>query len=91
MEETEKILFTDFISSMKKHFIERGWISVSTNNIHSALVSDERLHSAMKHYDWDLRRGDNGTRGFGRYLSKYDSHIEHFDYLLPTIRSGIKG
>lgn len=61
MKESEQILFTDFISSIKKHFIESGWITVSENCIHSALVSNEKLHSALEHYDWDLRRGDNGV------------------------------
>lgn len=61
MNESEHILFTDFLSLMKKHFIESGWITVSSSSIHSALISDEKLPSAIKHYEWDLRRGDNGV------------------------------
>lgn len=61
MKESEKILFTDFLASMNKKFIESGWITVSAECLHSALVSDEKLSDALSRYEWDLRKGSNGV------------------------------
>lgn len=61
MKESERILFTDFLASMNKKFIESGWITVSAECLHSALVSDEKLSDALSQYEWDLRRGSNGV------------------------------
>lgn len=61
MKESERILFTDFLASMNKKFIESGWITVSTECLHSALVSDEKLSDALSRYGWDLRKGSNGV------------------------------
>lgn len=61
MKESEKILFTDFLASMNKKFIESGWITVSAECLHSALVSDEKLSDALSRYEWDLSRGSNGV------------------------------
>lgn len=61
MNESDRILFTDFIAAMNKNFIDSGWISVSEESLHSALVSDEKLPEALSRYEWDLRRGDNGV------------------------------
>lgn len=61
MKESERILFTDFLASMNKKFIESGWITVSAECLHSALVSDEKLSDALSRYEWDLRKGRNGV------------------------------
>lgn len=61
MKESEKILFTDFLASMNKKFIESGWITVSAECLHSALVSNEKLSDALSRYEWDLRKGSNGV------------------------------
>lgn len=61
MKESEKILFTDFLSSMNKKFIDCGWITVSTECLHCALVSDEKLLDTLSRYEWDLRKGSNGV------------------------------
>lgn len=61
MKESERILFTDFLASMNKKFIESGWITVSAECLHSALVSDEKLSDALSRYEWDLRKGSNGV------------------------------
>lgn len=61
MKESERILFTDFLASMNKKFIESGWITVSAECLHSALVSDEKLSEALSRYEWDLRKGSNGV------------------------------
>ena len=37
MKESERILFTDFLASMNKKFIESGWITVSAECLHSVL------------------------------------------------------
>lgn len=59
MKESERILFIDFLASMNKKFIESGWITVSAECLHSALVSDEKLSDALSRYEWDLRKGSN--------------------------------
>lgn len=61
MKESERILFTDILASMNKKFIESGWITVSAECLHSALVSDEKLSEALSRYEWDLRKGSNGV------------------------------
>lgn len=61
MKESERILFTDFLASMNKKFIECGWITVSTECLHSALVSDGKLSDALSRYEWDLSKGSNGV------------------------------
>lgn len=61
MKESERILFIDFLASMNKKFIESGWITVSAECLHSALVSDEKLSDALSRYEWDLRKGSNGV------------------------------
>lgn len=61
MKESERILFTDFLASMNKKFIENGWITVSAECLHSALVSDEKLSETLSRYEWDLRKGSNGV------------------------------
>lgn len=61
MKESERILFTDFLASMNKKFIESGWITVSAECLHSALVSDEKLSEALSRYEWDLSKGSNGV------------------------------
>lgn len=61
MKESERILFTDFLASMSKKFIESGWITVSAECLHSALVSDEKLSEALSRYEWDLSKGSNGV------------------------------
>lgn len=61
MKESERILFTDFLASMNKKFIESGWITVSAECLHSAIVSDEKLSDALSRYEWDLRKGSNGV------------------------------
>ena len=61
MKESERILFTDFLASMDKKFIESGWITVSAECLHSALVSDEKLSDVLSRYEWDLIRGSNGV------------------------------
>lgn len=52
MKETDKILFADFLASMNKKFIESGWITVSAECLHSALVSDGKLSDALSRYEW---------------------------------------
>lgn len=61
MKESERILFIDFLASMNKKFIESGWITVSAECLHCALVSDEKLSDALSRYEWDLRKGSNGV------------------------------
>lgn len=61
MKESERILFTDFLASMNNKFIESGWITVSAECLHSALVSDEKLSEALSRYEWDLSKGSNGV------------------------------
>ena len=73
MKESERILFTDFLASMNKKFIESGWITVSAECLHSALVSDEKLSDALSQYEWDLRRGSNGVSEIWSDGVLYDS------------------
>ena len=61
MKESDKILFTDFLTVMNKKFIDSGWITVSSKCLHSALVADEKLPETLSRYEWDLKRGDNGV------------------------------
>lgn len=61
MKESDKILFTDFLTVMNKKFIDSGWIAVSSKCLHSALVADEKLPETLSRYEWDLKRGDNGV------------------------------
>lgn len=61
MKESDKIMFTDFLAIMNKKFIDSGWITVSAECLHSAVVSDEKLTEALSKYEWDLTKGCNGV------------------------------
>ena len=71
MAEKEFILCLDVIQSLSDRFITRGWITVSDDAVHSALVSDEAVEECMQSYQWDLTRGHGGpsvnTWGDGTY------------------------
>lgn len=60
MDKKDKILLSDLRASINKHFIDKGWITVSDTYIHSALISDDALPKSMESYQWDLLKGDNG-------------------------------
>ena len=61
MTEKEKVLCLDVIQSLNDKFISMGWITVSDEFVHSALVLDEKVDECMRDYQWDLRPGDNGA------------------------------
>lgn len=61
MTEKEKVLCLDVIQSLNNKFISMGWITVSDEFVHSALVLDEKVDECMRDYQWDLRPGDNGA------------------------------
>ena len=71
MTEKEYILCFDVIQGLKDRFISRGWITVSDDNVHSALVLDDKVEESMHNYQWDLMRGHGGpsvnTRGDGLF------------------------
>lgn len=71
MTEKEYILCEDVIQGLRDRFISRGWITVSDEAIHSALVTDEKVDECMQDYQWDLTRGHGGayvnTWGDGSY------------------------
>lgn len=71
MTEKEQVLCLDVIQSLKDRFISRGWITVSDNEVHSALVIDDKVEECMCNYQWDLTRGQGGayisTRGDGPF------------------------
>lgn len=71
MTEKEIILCLDVIQGLRDRFISRGWITVSDEAIHSALVSDDKIDECMQDYQWDLTRGHGGayvnTYGDGSY------------------------
>ncbi len=71
MTEKEYILCLDVIQGLKDRFISRGWITVSDDNVHSALVLDDKVEESMHNYQWDLMRGHGGpsvnTRGDGLF------------------------
>lgn len=57
MSEKEQILCLDVIQGLEEKFISRGWITVSDEAIHSALVTDNKVEECMRDYQWDLMRG----------------------------------
>lgn len=57
MSEKEQILCLDVIQGLREKFISRGWIIVSDEAIHSALVTDDKVDDCMRDYTWDLLRG----------------------------------
>ena len=71
MSEKERVLCLDVIQGLKDRFISRGWITVSDNGVHSALVIDDKVEKCMCDYQWDLTRGQGGayisTRNDGSY------------------------
>ena len=71
MTEKDYILCEDVIQSLRDRFISRGWITVSDNAIHSALVKDDKVEECMHDYQWDLTRGHGGpyisSCGNGQY------------------------
>lgn len=71
MAEKDYILCVDVIQSLRDRFISRGWITVSDEAIHSALVTDDKVEECMRDYQWDLIRGHGGayvnTWGDGSY------------------------
>ena len=83
MTEKERILLLDVIKGLRDRFIFRGWITVSDEYIHSALVSDDKVDECMRDYQWDLARGQGGpyisTCGDGtfEYLRDYEG-LEKF-------------
>lgn len=85
MKESERILFTDFLASMDKKFIESGWITVSAECLHSALVSDEKLSDVLSRYEWDLIRGSNGVSEIWSN-GKWSFCHEGIDVLEPFVR-----
>lgn len=90
MKESERILFTDFLASMDKKFIESGWITVSAECLHSALVSDEKLSDVLSRYEWDLIRGSNGvseiwSNGNGLSVMKVLMSWNHLYYIVLQI------
>lgn len=84
MNESDRILFTDFLTSMNKKFIDCGWITVSAECLHSALISDEKLPEALSRYDWDLSRGSNGVSEVWNHGKWYISH-DGIDVLEPFV------
>ncbi len=84
MNESDRILFTDFIAAMNKKFIDSGWISVSGESLHSALVSDEKLQEALSRYEWDLARGSNGVSEVWSY-GKWSFGHEGTNVLEPFV------
>ena len=71
MSEKEQILCLDVIEGLREKFISRGWIIVSDEDIHSALVTDKKIEECMRNYQWDLIRGHGApyvnTYGDGSY------------------------
>ena len=71
MDEKGYILCLDVIQSLRDRFISRGWITVSDEAIHAALVTDDKVAECMKDYQWDLLRGHGGpyicTSGDGAF------------------------
>lgn len=71
MTEIEYILCLDVIQGLRDRFISSGWITVSDNTIHSALVTDDKVEECMQDYQWDLTPGRGGayvnTYGDGSY------------------------
>jgi hypothetical protein len=61
MTEKEQVLCIDVIQSLKDKFISGGWITVSDEFVHSALVSYDKVDECMCDYQWDLRPGNNGA------------------------------
>ena len=84
MKETDRILFADFLASMNKKFIESGWITVSAECLHSALVSDEKLSDVLSRYEWDLIRGSNGVSEIWSN-GKWSFSHEGIDVLEPFV------
>lgn len=60
MTEKEHILFLDVIQGLRDRFISRGWITVSNDDVHSALVLDDKVEESMRDYQWDVIRGHGG-------------------------------
>jgi len=58
MDEKSYILCEDIKNKISKKFIDDGWITVSDECIHSALVSDENMSDVLNNYTWDLSPGD---------------------------------
>ena len=56
--EKHKILCEDVKKRVQKKFIEKGWITVSDNEIHAGLVEDSKVPEILDNYSWDLMRGD---------------------------------
>lgn len=71
MTEKELVLCLDVIQNLRDRFISRGWIIVSDEAVHSALVSNEMIEVCMQSFHWDLLRGHGGpfvnTWGDGSY------------------------
>lgn len=83
MSEKEYILCEDIIQGLRDRFISRGWITVSDEAIHSALVSVDKVDECRQDYKWDLTRGHGGayvnTYGDGSYeYVRGDSGLELF-------------
>ena len=83
MSEKEYILCLDVIQSLRNRFISKGWITVSDEVIHSALVTDDKVKESMQDYQWDLTRGHGGAyvniRGDGSYqYVREDDGLELF-------------
>lgn len=71
MTEKEHVLCLDVIQALKDKFIFRGWITVSSSVLHSALVTDDKVEECMRDYQCDLTPGRGGayvnTWGDGSY------------------------
>ncbi len=59
--EREHVLCTDVIQKLQDRFIFGGWITVSDEYVHSALVTDNKIEECMQDYQWDLRPWDGGA------------------------------
>lgn len=84
MKESDRILFSDFLISMNKKFIDCGWITVSSECLHCALVSDKKLSEVLSRYDWDLRKGSNGVSEVWSHNKWAISH-DGIDVLEPFV------
>lgn len=57
-EEKERILCKDIVRKLRSKFIDQGWITVSDDNVHSALITEDKVEKSMNNYQWDYCRED---------------------------------
>lgn len=74
MNDKEYILCEDVINKAHAKFIEMGWITVSDDGIHSALVNDEKTDDSLKGYQWDYTRSE----GFPTISEHDDGSFEYY-------------